>query len=197
MDAQSPNMLDFVKATSDADRLRVVGVLARGAANAETVAAELQIPFRDALNHLAFLRFVGIVRTDTGDIRQSAVYELNPGGAEAIAKARLPGTKETYAPAPHLDGKSRKALAAFLNADGSIRQIPNSRTQPEKLKVIFDYLVEAFEPGVDYTEREVNTIIRRFHEDTAGLRRDLVDAGLLGRVADGSRYWRVAIDEVK
>jgi hypothetical protein len=37
----------------------------------------------------------------------------------------------------------------------------------------------------------VNQILRRFHEDTSGLRRDLVDANLLARISDGSRYWRV------
>jgi hypothetical protein len=44
---------------------------------------------------------------------------------------------------------------------------------------------------VNYTEKEVNTILRRFHLDTAGLRRDLVDANMLARESDGSRYWRV------
>ena len=41
-----------------------------------------------------------------------------------------------------------------------------------------------------YTEKEVNLILARFHEDTSGLRRNLVDAGLLARERDGSRYWR-------
>ncbi len=37
---------------------------------------------------------------------------------------------------------------------------------------------------------EVNDILKHFNEDIAGLRRDLVDARLLGRERDGSRYWR-------
>jgi hypothetical protein len=45
-----------------------------------------------------------------------------------------------------------------------------------------------------YTEKEVNMILARFHEDTPGLRRDLVDAGLLARERDGSRYWRPEIE---
>jgi hypothetical protein len=56
--------------------------------------------------------------------------------------------------------------------------------------VLLDYLIQAFTPGVDYTEKEVNLIIRRFNVDVAGLRRDLIDAGLLQRERDGSRYWR-------
>jgi hypothetical protein len=44
---------------------------------------------------------------------------------------------------------------------------------------------------VDYTEKEVNTILRRFHVDVSGLRRDLIDSGLMARASNGSRYWRL------
>ncbi len=187
MDAQ-PNMLDFVKAMSNADRLKIVGMLTKSPATAAQVAAELHVPFRDAFEHLSFLRFVGVVRTNTGDQSQEAVYALNPEGAEKLAQARLAGQRESYVPAPHLDEKARKVLVACLNADGSIRQLPS--IQSGKLKYILEYLVEAFTPGMDYKEKEVNSIIRRFHEDVSGLRRDLIDAGLLQRESDGSRYWR-------
>ena len=79
-------------------------------------------------------------------------------------------------------------LASCLEPDGTIKKLP---PQPGKLKVILDYLVQTFTPGINYTEKEVNTIIRRFHVDVSGLRRDLVDAGLLARERDGSRYWRI------
>lgn len=63
--------------------------------------------------------------------------------------------------------------------------------QSTKLHVILNYLIQAFAPATNYTEKEVNQILRRFHEDTAGLGRDLVDAKMLARISDGSRYWRV------
>jgi hypothetical protein len=78
-------------------------------------------------------------------------------------------------------------LVSCLEPDGTIKRLPS---QPSQLKVILNYLVQAFTPNVDYTEKEVNTIIRRFHVDVSGLRRDLVDAGLMDRERDGSRYWR-------
>ena len=84
-------------------------------------------------------------------------------------------------------------LKAHLNADGSIKQVP---LQPAKLRVILGYLIPFFEFDTNYTEKEVNTILRRFNEDTAGLRRDLVDTGLLDRESNGSRYWRVKVGEV-
>jgi hypothetical protein len=78
-------------------------------------------------------------------------------------------------------------LAAHLNADGTIRQIP---IQQAKLRILLKYIIPAFKPGVDYSEKEVNSILRRYHEDTAALRRYLVEASLLARESDGSLYWR-------
>lgn len=80
-------------------------------------------------------------------------------------------------------------LKAYLHPDGRIKQIP----APPKLQVILNYLVQFFEFEANYTEKDVNAMLGRFNEDTSGLRRDLVDAGLLARESDGSRYWRVRV----
>ena len=79
-------------------------------------------------------------------------------------------------------------LKSFLNADGSLKQIP---PQGNKLLIILNFIVDAFAFDTNYTEKEVNTILRRFHVDTAALRRYLVDNGLMARESDGTRYWRV------
>lgn len=182
-----PQMLDLLKALTDADRLRIVGVLTRSRANAQEIAGRLNLPFRDVYNHLAFLEYVGVVKLNDN------LYELQTDKLEGLARQKFGPEQSEYVPAPELDEASRKVLTAYLNPDGSIRQIPVQK--PARLKVILDYLIQAFTPGVDYTEREVNQIIARFHADTAGLRRDLVEAGLLARISDGSRYWRVTEDK--
>ena len=178
----SEELVTFFKSLADASRLKIVGLLAQKSATIKQVADELHMPFRDAFQHLSFLAFVGAVRETDG------TYTLAEDAVEALAKNQFERPREAYVPAPHLDAKARKVLVTFLNPDGSIRQIPS---QPDKLKVVLNYLVAAFTPGVDYTEKEVNTIIRRFHVDTAGLRRDLIDSGLMGRESNGSRYWRM------
>jgi hypothetical protein len=45
-----------------------------------------------------------------------------------------------------------------------------------------------FEIGVRYPEREVDALLRAFHDDYAALRRYLVDEGFLAR--DHAEYWR-------
>ena len=177
------NLLDFVKAMSDADRLRIIGVLAKHRANKSEIAGRLHMPLRDVVDHLAFLEHVGVVNL------KDNLYELNTENVEGLARNQLREEKQEYVPAPDLDEKSRKVLISCLEPDGSIKRLPSQQAQ---LKVILNYLVQAFSPGVNYTEKEVNIIIRRFHEDVSGLRRDLVDNGLLARERDGSRYWRLA-----
>ena len=182
MDERS-KVLDFVKAVSDADRLRIIGVLVGRTATIREVAEQLDMPFREAFCQLGQLEFAGVVQK-TGD-----VFSLNEAALESLSRQQFSGLRERYIPAPELDWKSRKVLAAYLSADGSLREIP---LQPAKQRIILYYLAAAFEPGVNYTEKEVNTLLRRFHPDTAWLRRLLVDAGFLAREGDGSRYWRTA-----
>ncbi len=52
-----------------------------------------------------------------------------------------------------------------------------------------EVIVQAFEHGKKYAEREVNLIIADFHDDFCTLRRDMISEGLLER--DGNAYWRV------
>src|SRR3990172_1168067 len=174
-------LLDFVKAMADVDRLKIIGILAMEHANQSEIAGRLNMPLRDVVDHLAYLEHVGVITP------KDNLYELNADKLETLARTQLRQEKQAYIPALDLDEKSRKVLASSLNLDGTIKQLPQ---QPAKLKIILDYLIQAFTPGLDYTEKEVNTIIRRFHVDVSGLRRDLVDAGLLDRERDGSRYWR-------
>ena len=60
-----------------------------------------------------------------------------------------------------------------------------------KLLIVLNFIADAFAYDTNYTEKEVNTVLRRFHVDTAALRRYLVDHGLMARESDGTRYWRV------
>lgn len=177
----SHELLDFVKAMADADRLRIIGVLARRPAKNSEIAEHLNMPLGDVVDHLAFLEHVGVIN------QKEDLYELNTDKVETLAREQLREKRPEYVPAPDLDEKSRKVLVSCLEPDGTIKRLPS---QPGQLKVILNYLVQTFTPGVDYTEKEVNTIIRRFHVDVSGLRRDLVDAGLLDRERDGSCYWR-------
>jgi hypothetical protein len=178
---ENPEILAFVKAMASAERLRIVGVLARGRATQSEIAEQLHIPVRDVFDNLSYLVQVGIVN------ETDRVYDLDEKAIESFARGQFEGKRPSYE-AKEEPEDVRKVLKTFLNADGSLKQIP---PQGNKLLIILNFIVDAFAYDTNYTEKEVNTILRRFHVDTAALRRYLVDNSLMARESDGTRYWRV------
>jgi hypothetical protein len=179
---EQPEILSFVKAIASADRLRIIGVLVRGRATQAEIAEQLHLPVRDVFDHLAFLAHVGIIHETDG------VYDLDEKAIETLARGQFEGKRPTYEIKEEKPEDARKVLKNYLNADGTLKQIPPAKN---RLLIILNFVVDAFAFDTNYTEKEVNTILRRFHLDTAALRRYLVDNGLMAREGDGSRYWRV------
>lgn len=175
-------MLSFVKALASADRLRIVGVLVRGKATQSDIAEQLHLPIKDLFNHLSFLVHVGLVREADG------FYDLDEKAIESFARGQFKGKRPAFEAEEEKTEDVRRILKNFLNADGTLKQIP---PMGNKLLIVLNFIVDAFAYDTDYTEKEVNSILRRFHADTAALRRYLVDHKLLARESDGTRYWRV------
>jgi hypothetical protein len=177
-----PEILSFVKAMASAERLRIIGVLVRGRATQAEIAERLHLPLRDVFDNLSFLVHVGVLTETDG------VYDLNEKAIESLARKQFEGKRPSYEAKEEQQEDVRKVLKNFLNADGTLKQIP---PMGNKLLIILNFIVDAFAFDANYTEKEVNTILRRFHIDTAALRRYLVDYGLMSRESDGTRYWRI------
>ena len=178
---EQPEMLSFVKAMADAERLRIVGLLSLGDKRATEIASALGLHPSEINRHLEQLLASGVVR------EAEDVYQLNEKAIEALARGQFAGKRRSYEASQEEPEDVRKVLKSFLNADGTLKQIP---PQGNKLLIILNFIVDAFAFDTNYTEKEVNTILRRFHVDTAALRRYLVDNGLMDRESDGTRYWR-------
>jgi hypothetical protein len=84
-----------------------------------------------------------------------------------------------------LDAYDQKVLRDYM-VEGRLKLIPR---QWKKREVILRYLVEQFEPGRRYSEREVNEVISQTHDDYATLRRELIDSRRMGR--EREVYWRI------
>ena len=82
-----------------------------------------------------------------------------------------------------------RSIAMFLDEVGRIKQFP---AKWEAKRAVLAYLAEKFSCDRDYTQKEVNAIISDWHTfgDYFLLRRELIDAQLLCRERDGSRYWK-------
>ena len=179
---EHPEILSFVKAMASVERLRIIGVLTRGRATQSEIAEQLHLPVRDVYDNLAFLTHVGVIHETDG------VYDLDEKAIEAFSRGQFEGKRPSYEASQEEPEDVRKILKNFLNADGTLKQIP---LQGNRLIIILNFIVDAFAFDTNYTEKEVNTILRRFHVDTATLRRYLIDNALMARESDGTRYWRI------
>jgi hypothetical protein len=174
-------MIDFVKAIAETERLRIVGLLTQKPAHLCEINNVLGFHPSDTHHHLDQLVQSGVVRVRDG------LYELDTKALEKLSRRQFEGEQPVYSPKQDLEKNTRQILKAHLNPDGTIKIIP---VQPAKLRVILEYLVSAFASGANYSEKEVNLILAHFHPDTSALRRYLIDAGMLERERNGSRYWR-------
>jgi hypothetical protein len=87
---------------------------------------------------------------------------------------------------------ARDPIEGYFDREGRLLLWP-SRKRSDLRRLVLERLIERFELGRGYAEPEVNAILKAAHtfEDHVLLRRELFDGGLLDRLPDGRRYWRV------
>lgn len=78
-----------------------------------------------------------------------------------------------------------RVLSRFVDGGGRITTIPSKHTVRLGL---LDWLAQDFDPGARFTEKQVNEILLRRHDDYPALRRYLVEMGFLAR--ENGIYWR-------
>ncbi len=180
-------LLTFFKALADAQRLKMVGLLAQEAHTVEQLAALLNISPSTASHHLSKLANAGLVEARTDG--HYYFYFLKTDTLEAMAQRLL---KSENLPRLSADVESeaydRKIIQNFTDASGRIKSLP---AQEKKFQVLLRYVAKAFQAGRRYTEKEVNEILSRYHEDTASLRRGLIEYHLMERESNGKEYWLV------
>ncbi len=183
---QTEALLEFFKALSDANRLKIVGLLARHPHNVEQLAEDLGLSVSTVSHHLSYLTHAGLVEARPQGhyyIYSLRVDVLQDMARQLLAEENLPRLSDEV----EGDAFERKVLSSFLDREGGIKSFP---AQEKKFLVLLRYVLKAFQPGVRYSEKQVNEILERFNEDTASLRRALVEYGMMSRQGGGGEYWR-------
>ncbi len=183
----SEEAVDFFKALADANRLKIVGLLAQRHYSVEELAALLNLKPSTVSHHLAKLAQVGLVSAKTESYYN--VYQLDEKALQRKSK-NLFSQENLAASIEDVDTNAydHKVIADYSRKDGSLKTIPAQR---KKLEAVLRHIVKAFEPNKRYTEKQVNEILKKYHEDTASLRRELVGYKLMNREGGGGDYWRV------
>ncbi len=101
---------------------------------------------------------------------------VDPHNTAAMIDERYSITKE----------ESEKIIGRYFDGTGKLIDFPAK----EKRKIIIlTKLSTNFRRDVNYTEKEVNRILKRIYEDYVLLRRYLIEYGYMDRSKDGSKYW--------
>ncbi|MDD6679232.1 MAG: DUF2087 domain-containing protein [Firmicutes bacterium] len=82
-----------------------------------------------------------------------------------------------------------KKAGHFYDETGLLVKYPGKR--PLR-RIVLARIAERFVFSRDYTEKEVNQIIKSqiAFSDVELIRRELYEEGFLGRLRDGSKYWK-------
>jgi predicted transcriptional regulator len=189
MDTTETNieLLNFFKALADANRLKIVGLLAQEELTVEQLAEMLDLRASTVSHHLARLSKAGLVSARAESYYN--LYRLETKSLEEMAERLLArDTLPEIAADVDMDAYDRKVIKDYSLPDGRLKSLPSQR---KKLEAVLRYIAQNFETGVHYSEKEINEILGRFHEDVTSLRRDLIEYRILDRERDGSRYWLV------
>ena len=184
-DFPNEDMLVFFKAMADANRLKILGLLAQEDLTVEQISEMLKLRPSTISHHLSKLSEVGLVSAKASSYYN--IYHLENRALEDKAKQLLSKeTLPTMASDINMDAYDQKVVADYSTPDGHLKTIPSQR---KKLDVILRHVGRAFELAVTYSENEVNQILKDFHADTSSLRRELIGNGILKRSTDGREYW--------
>jgi biotin operon repressor len=182
----SEELVIFFKALADANRLKIVGLLAEKPYSVEELAALLQLKSPTVSHHLAKLVEAGLVESRTESYY--SVYRLDQAALEAKTRSMF-SQQELSTVVSEVDAYAydKKVIKDYARRDGRLKTLPAQR---KKLEAILRYVVKAFDVGKRYSEKQVNEILSGYHADTATLRRELVGFGLMKREGGGEEYWR-------
>lgn len=175
-------LLQLGRGLDDSTRVLILALLAEasGPLYGQEIAERLRVSPQTISHHLHILKNSGLVR----EHRQRAYryYQLD---TEQIKRFAEQAFSDEHLGLPSAEDERATILATYLR-DGRLLSIPARR---DALRYVLEELSRAFEWGRIYDEREVNAILKPFHEDTARLRRELVDEQLMLR--QNGRYWLV------
>ena len=146
----------------------------------EELAALLHLKAPTISHHLTKLKDLNLVNLSPQG--NTHLYRLNLEQLEHLSRDLLltPNRLQTLAQDVEPKNWEITVLQSFVT-DNRITSIPASR---KKRFVLLKWLVEKFECDRDYSEKEINTVLKQHHEDCATLRREFIGYRLMSRQRD-------------
>ncbi|TJY41283.1 metalloregulator ArsR/SmtB family transcription factor [Cohnella pontilimi] len=174
---QLDKLVNYYKALSDRNRIRILILLAKEEMNGLTLAEKLGVTPATITHHIAKLKAVGIVmerREKNASIYRVSQYllEQNDGALVNLMKEQQNMSDNDNEQHRDKHEKMRESvLKSFFTPDQTLKQIPS---QLKKKLIALEFMVQNLEIGKKYSEKEINEYIQTFHPDYATLRREFI-----------------------
>ena len=177
------------RALADLTRIRILGLLAERPMYGQELAKVLDVKPPTVSHHISPLVMAGLVRVRREN--NYHYYELDSDGIQHLAESTQHIARLLFAsnPLPPKSDERARVVATFIK-DGRLVSIP---AQYKKRRYVMEELARSFEWGRLYDEKEVNAILKTFHDDVASLRREFIDQRIMMR--ENGRYWLVRPQE--
>ena len=88
-----------------------------------------------------------------------------------------------------IEEKEREKVLAKYFKNGPDSEIDTLPSKEKKKLIILQHILNRFDKGKHYHEKEVNEILKTVHADFVSLRRHLIEYGFMERSDDGTAYW--------
>lgn len=171
------NRLEILKLLADETRLSIINTLMAEDSYVEKLASTLGLTPATICYHLKKMEAAGIVKSSRTQFY--IIYSLNGETFDLTLREFIEAKKSTEDP----DKKYRREVLSNFFKYGKLTRIP---VQQKKREIVLQKIADDFDSGRDYTEKEVNAVIAKYHEDYCTIRREMIAFGIMER--DGSIY---------
>jgi len=174
---ETETMALWLAAVGEPNRLTIVALLARRPHYGEELAEVLGVHAATVSHHLRRLRDAGLVVP----VRHPpyTLFSLDrEAWEERLATLSDPGGLAARLELPSEEELSGRILGRWVDADGRIPTLPGA---PRDRRVVLRHVLERFETGRIYPEREVRRVLLEFTDDPASMEEAMVELGWLQR----------------
>lgn len=163
--------VELFKCLGDETRYKIICQLYHSDSYVELLASKLGLTVGTVSFHLKKMEKAGLVKCARNQFYM--IYSLNKDIlnktiGEFVAEEPLQSSDEAY---------REKVISSFF-VYGRLIQIP---VQKKKREIVISEILKDLEVGKEYSEKQVNELILKYHDDFCTIRRWFVDDGFMTR----------------
>jgi hypothetical protein len=183
---QLDKVVAYHKALADATRIKLLILLAEGEQNGQVLAEKLGVTPATITHHATKLREASLIneRREKNTIYFSLNHYFIKSNASAAEQLiyRNKGEEERVEKVEEERIRLKETVVRnFFTADGRLKHMP---AQLKKKLIVLEHMVSKLVLGEKYSEKEINTFIKDFHDDFATIRREFIMHQFMFREAD-------------